>query len=261
MPASLLPLARSDVDLYPGIAPVSANNVMTPAAPPSERETSDPQAPPFPWKPAPRVFARALDLNAPDHPSQSAFWWGYDTLPWQRGLALLAHLASWLLLGYVSLQWWQQHTTWTHQMRQVQQTQQQATAAALAKARQSASAALLAASASSNTPAKPARLWTAQDVSQLNKATAHLNAPWTDVLAALERRHTTDVSLLELEPDMATQSLRLVAEAKTIDTLMVYAQQVATDPLFNRLSLVRHETHEQGNVTLARLTFEVELTH
>lgn len=69
----------------------------------------------------------------------------------------------------------------------------------------------------------------------------------------------TDVSLLELEPDMATQSLRLVAEAKSIDTLMVYAQRVAADPLFTHFSLVRHETYEQGGVHLARLTFEVEL--
>jgi hypothetical protein len=92
-----------------------------------------------------------------------------------------------------------------------------------------------------------------------NEVTTQLNTPWGGLLDALERATPDDVALVSIEPDAARQTVRLQAEAKTLDTLLAYAQQLAGTPTFMEAVPLKHETHEQDPNRPIRLTMNLRL--
>lgn len=98
-----------------------------------------------------------------------------------------------------------------------------------------------------------------QSLEQRNAVVNLLNTPWADVLDALESRASPDVGLTLVEPDGDKGVVRIQAEAKSIDTLLSYADDFARDPGFAGVSMRQHDTNEQDANRPARLTFEVRL--
>ncbi|MES3001256.1 MAG: PilN domain-containing protein [Pseudomonadota bacterium] len=86
-----------------------------------------------------------------------------------------------------------------------------------------------------------------------------LGTPWAALLDALEAGTPADVALVAIEPDARTGSVRLQAEARTLDTLLAYAGTLGASPLFEGASLVKHETNEQDGNKPMRLGFELRL--
>jgi Tfp pilus assembly protein PilN len=88
---------------------------------------------------------------------------------------------------------------------------------------------------------------------------AQLNTPWATLLGGLEAVTSEDVALVSIEPDARQRSVRLQAEAKTLDALLAYAQALkATEP-FADVVPVKHETNEQDPNRPVRLAFNLRL--
>ena len=92
-----------------------------------------------------------------------------------------------------------------------------------------------------------------------NQVTRQLNTPWTALLDALEASQPDDVALVSIEPDARQGTVRLQAEARSLDTLLAFARQLGTAPLFETVALVKHETNEQDGNRPVRLSLDIRL--
>lgn len=93
----------------------------------------------------------------------------------------------------------------------------------------------------------------------LSTVVRQLNTPWQDLFNQLERRTPSEVALLSIEPDTLRDSIKLQAEAKTLDALLVYAAGLEQQGLFGRLTYSKHETNDQDPNKPTRLSFELEV--
>lgn len=93
----------------------------------------------------------------------------------------------------------------------------------------------------------------------LNTVIRQLNTPWQDLFDQLESLTPNDVALLSIEPDARRRSIKLLAEAKTLDSLLVYAAGLEQQGVFGRLTYSKYETNEQDSNKPTRLSFELEL--
>lgn len=105
------------------------------------------------------------------------------------------------------------------------------------------------------TEAKPAPA----DRQGWNRIARQLNTPWPALLDALESGTPDHVALVSIEPDARQSSVRIQAEAKQLDALLEYAQQLAAAPLFQHVSLAKHETNEQDSNKPVRLTIDARV--
>lgn len=86
-----------------------------------------------------------------------------------------------------------------------------------------------------------------------------LNTPWAALLDALETGTPDNVALVSIEPDARDGSVRLQAEAATLDALLAYARELDAQPLFQSVDLVKHETNEQDINKPVRLRLDLRL--
>lgn len=92
-----------------------------------------------------------------------------------------------------------------------------------------------------------------------NSVIRQLNLPWKNLFEDLETMTPVDVALISIEPDGARSSVKLVAEAKTLATLLDYTSKLQQNGVFGRLTYSKHETNEQDTNKPVRLSFELEL--
>jgi Tfp pilus assembly protein PilN len=92
-----------------------------------------------------------------------------------------------------------------------------------------------------------------------NQVVRQLNTPWSSLLAALESVTPEDVALVSIEPDARQASVRVQAEAKSLDALLVYAQALKGAEPFADVAPVKHETNEQDPNRPVRLTLNLRL--
>jgi hypothetical protein len=62
-----------------------------------------------------------------------------------------------------------------------------------------------------------------------------------------------------IEPDPQHGSIRLQVEAKTLDTLLGYAQALKATAPFQEVVLLKHETNEQDATRPVRLSVDARL--
>lgn len=93
----------------------------------------------------------------------------------------------------------------------------------------------------------------------INAVVRQLNTPWQDLFNQLERITPAEVALLSIEPDAHSSTIKLQAEAKTLDTLLLYAAGLEQQGLFGRLTYSKHETNDQDTNKPIRLSFELEV--
>jgi small-conductance mechanosensitive channel len=93
----------------------------------------------------------------------------------------------------------------------------------------------------------------------LNTVIRQLNTPWQDLFDQLERLTPDDIALISIEPDARRRSIKLQAEAKMLDALLVYAAGLEQQGVFGRLTYSKYETNEKDANKPTRLSFELEL--
>lgn len=86
-----------------------------------------------------------------------------------------------------------------------------------------------------------------------------LNIPWQELFEQLERATPPQVALVSVEPDGQRGTVRLQAEAKSLDTLLQYAAALQGQGVLGRLNYNKHETNGQDANRPMRLTFELVL--
>jgi len=92
-----------------------------------------------------------------------------------------------------------------------------------------------------------------------NQVARQLNTPWSALLDALERATPNEVAIVSIEPDGAQGSVRLQAEAKTLDELLAYVSALKNTQPFESAALVKHETNEQDANHPVRLSIDLRL--
>jgi hypothetical protein len=93
----------------------------------------------------------------------------------------------------------------------------------------------------------------------LNTVIRQLNTPWQDLFDQLERQTPKDVALISIEPDARRASIRLQAEAKTLEALLAYAASLQQRGVLGRLTYSKHETNDQDSNKPIRLSVEYEI--
>ena len=71
-----------------------------------------------------------------------------------------------------------------------------------------------------------------------------LALPWAELIGALERSSTREVSLLHIQPDAQQRLLRLTAEARSEAQMLEYLRRVASAGGFSEVHLVSHQLRE-----------------
>ena len=104
----------------------------------------------------------------------------------------------------------------------------------------------------------PSRNLSQEQRRSLNQTIGQLNTPWHGLFAQLEEATPRSVALLSIEPD-GKRMVRIQAEAKTLDNLLLYAASLQNRGVFGELVYVKHETNEQDSTRPARLSFQLAL--
>lgn len=100
------------------------------------------------------------------------------------------------------------------------------------------------------TPADMARARAAQRV-------AHdLQAPWADLLSALESAPAKNVALLSVEPSATRQQLRLTAEARDAEAMIDYVAALQAEPRLSQVTLASHQVQMQTPGRPTRFTVQ-----
>jgi Tfp pilus assembly protein PilN len=92
-----------------------------------------------------------------------------------------------------------------------------------------------------------------------NNVIRQLNVPWKNLFEDLEAMTPMDVALISIEPDGSRSTVKLVAEAKSLTTLLSYSSKLQQNGIFGRITYSKHETNEQDANKPIRLSFELEL--
>lgn len=183
-------------------------------------------------------------------------FWGQSSQLWQRCLAMMSLLLALACLGWL-----------------IAQTLQDAKDAEAFNRQLAGIEAGNAAKPAVNTSPKKASIQTVQralartlaaDLNDemhrsLNTVIRQLNTPWQDLFDQLERLTPGDIALISIEPDARRSSIKLQAEAKTLDALLVYAAGLEQQGVFGRLTYSKYETNEKDANKPMRLSFELEL--
>ncbi len=72
-----------------------------------------------------------------------------------------------------------------------------------------------------------------------------LNAPWGELFAVLEQHASSEIGLLQVEPDAPTRQLRLTALARNLDSMVAWLRELQGDARLADVLLLQHQTEEQ----------------
>lgn len=105
----------------------------------------------------------------------------------------------------------------------------------------------------------PGQALTTDQRQGLRAVARQLNIPWQELFEQLERSTPPQVALVSVEPDGQRGTVRLQAEAKSLDTLLQYAAALQGQGVLGRLNYNKHETNGQDANRPMRLTVELVL--
>jgi hypothetical protein len=139
-----------------------------------------------------------------------------------NGLGILMLLASLLLLGFI----------WQHYQAQ------QASAATIQQAfnQQILPKSATVQSVSESIPAA--------ELKQISTIVESLVTPWQPLLLAIEQADMPDIALLSIDPSIKKQQVTLVGEAKNLQTVLRYIEQLEAQDVLQEVYLQKHMVEE-----------------
>jgi Tfp pilus assembly protein PilN len=104
---------------------------------------------------------------------------------------------------------------------------------------------------------KPRIVLPKEQILEFNRITRHLNTPWANIFAVLERHVPAEVALIAIEPDAYRRTVRITAESRSLDDLMAYAADLRQDAAVSRVSPLEHDTATQQPAAPLRMVLEL----
>jgi Tfp pilus assembly protein PilN len=92
-------------------------------------------------------------------------------------------------------------------------------------------------------PPEPGEVMRTRAVRQVAQ---NLMTPWADLLESLEAAPTSSVALLSVEPSVAKRSIRLTAEARGSQDMLIYLAALQRDHRLSAVVLASHEVQAQS---------------
>ncbi|EXI66592.1 MAG: hypothetical protein AW08_02497 [Candidatus Accumulibacter adjunctus] len=108
-------------------------------------------------------------------------------------------------------------------------------------------------------PPPPPLLLSEQQVVAVNRIIDQLNTPWPDLLDGFERVASSNVALLQIEPDHRRRVVKGVAEARDHQWMLDYLEQLGSVAPFAGAMVTRHELNERDPNRPLRFMFEALL--
>jgi hypothetical protein len=81
----------------------------------------------------------------------------------------------------------------------------------------------------------------AQEIRQANVVLAQLNLPWDALFGELERAAVDGVSLLAVQPEVASGQVRIAGEARSYELALAYVERLELSERFANVFLVSHQ--------------------
>ena len=86
-----------------------------------------------------------------------------------------------------------------------------------------------------------------------------LDTPWPALLDVLEMSLNESVAIVDVAPDPQRLSMLVQGEARTLESLLTYADRLKATGAFEDVTLIRHETNEQDPAHPIRLRINLLL--
>lgn len=83
-----------------------------------------------------------------------------------------------------------------------------------------------------------------RELARANDAMRAPDVPWNAVFSAIEAAGSVDVSLLAFDPAPEKKTLKVRAEARNMEAVLVYLRALSADPQFTAVSLQRHQVQQ-----------------
>lgn len=94
-------------------------------------------------------------------------------------------------------------------------------------------------------PPRPARTIPKQRIDdeykQVESAVHQLTLPWGALIQSVEEASSSDVAVLQLQPEAQQRRLRLTAEAKDHDAMLAYLRRLGETKLLHEVHLLSHQ--------------------
>lgn len=84
----------------------------------------------------------------------------------------------------------------------------------------------------------------ASEIKQITTIVDSLITPWQSLLLAIEQADMPDIALLSVEPNIKKQQVLLVGEAKNLQTVLHYIEQLEAQPVLDEVYLQKHMVEE-----------------
>lgn len=97
-----------------------------------------------------------------------------------------------------------------------------------------------------------------KQIEAVNRTVRQLNLPWASLWSAIEAQLSDRVALLSLEPEAATRTLRLQAEAKSAEDMVDFIEALARDKRFLSARLIRHDINDSDRNRPYRFQLEAQ---
>jgi hypothetical protein len=105
--------------------------------------------------------------------------------------------------------------------------------------------------------ASPPVKLTPRGIAAINRVVTQLNLPWGELFSVFEAKTLPTVALLSLEPDSQKQLLKITAEAKTPEDMVIFFESLQAESKFPEVVLTKHEVNEQDPNRPIRFALEV----
>ena len=96
------------------------------------------------------------------------------------------------------------------------------------------------------------------DGETLARMAAQLEVPWHPMLRALEKQALPEVALLQLDVSAPAHTVRLIAEAKSMDDALHYVSGLQHVRSLRNVALLSHEERVVGATTVLRITVSAD---
>ena len=83
-----------------------------------------------------------------------------------------------------------------------------------------------------------------EKIKQIEQVVSALVTPWNSLFLAIEQSDHKDIALLGLEPNSQKQQVVLTGEAKNLQVVLNYIQQLEQQPALTHVYLQKHSIDE-----------------